>query len=133
MYNPDTNAVQSGNEFTLSIVTPVPEDEIQEFINQGNANQETNEDSLGTYNPETTAVRSGNEFTLSLVTPIPGDKEPGDYEGLINKPRINGVVLFGNMEWEDFGIPDLNQLPLDLTKIPFYPLTDDEIDDLTDS
>ena len=134
MYNPDTTAVRSGNEFTVSILPPAQEEENKEEENPEDDTQEIdNHEDLPPYNPETTSVRSGNDFTLSLVTPIPGDKEPGDYEGLINKPRINGVELFGNMEWEDFGIPNLNQLPADLSTLPFYPLTDDEIDDLTDN
>ena len=42
------------------------------------------------YNPDIHSVRSGNYHTLTLVTPVAIGKEPGDYDGLTNKPRING-------------------------------------------
>ena len=87
------------------------------------------------YDPDVHAVRSGNLFTLTLTTPAPekDGKEPGDYEGLYNKPRINGVELIGNMTWENFGIPDLNLLPSDITELPTHPLNNNDLDDLTNS
>ena len=84
------------------------------------------------YNSERSSVRSGNMFTLTLATPVAIGKEPGDYDGLTNKPKINGIELVGNMTWEDFGIPDLSQLPTDLSSIPTQPLSNNELDELTD-
>ena len=64
------------------------------------------------YDPDMHSVRSGNLFTLTLTTPVPeGGKEPGDYESLYNKPRINGVELSGDLSLEDIGIPDLSNVP----------------------
>ena len=77
------------------------------------------------YNPDTYSARSGNEFTLTLATPAPEKegKEPGDYEGLYNKPRINGVELVGNMTWSDFNIPGVSE-------IPTAPLSNDDLDEI---
>ena len=85
------------------------------------------------YNRDIHSVRSGNTFTLTLATPVAmGGKEPGDYNGLENKPKINGVELVGNMTWEDFGLPDLSKLPDDFSTIPTHPLSNDELDNLVD-
>ena len=87
------------------------------------------------YNPDTHSVRSGNMFTLTLTTPAPEKegKEPGNYEGLINKPRINGVELIGDMTWEDLGIPDLNDLPQNVSGIPSEALSDNDLDEIINS
>ena len=79
------------------------------------------------YDPDIHSVRSGNMFTLTLATPAPEKegKEPGDYNGLYNKPSINGVELIGNVTFEDLG------LPADVSKIPDAPLTSDDLDDIT--
>jgi len=75
------------------------------------------------YDPNIHSVRSGNMFTLTLTTPVPEKegKEPGDYDGLINKPSINGVELSGDLTLEDLG----------LGNVPLSALTSDELDDLT--
>ena len=80
------------------------------------------------YNPDTHSVRSGNMFTLTLTTPAPEKegKEPGDYEGLTNKPRINGVELVGDVSLEALGIPDLSNIPKE-------PLSNDDLDEITNS
>lgn len=86
------------------------------------------------YDPDIHSVRSGNLFTLTLTTPVPeGGKEPGDYNGLQNKPKINGVEVVGNMQWEDFGIPDLNQLPNNLSEIPSKALSNNDLDEIINS
>jgi len=87
------------------------------------------------YNPDNHSVRAGNMFTLTLTTPAPehDGKEPGDYEGLLNKPRINNVEIIGNMQWEDLGIPNLNDLPKNLSQIPFEALTNDDLDEIINS
>ena len=87
------------------------------------------------YEADVHSVRSGNTFTLTLTTPVPEKegKEPGDYEGLINKPRIDGIEIIGNMQWTDFGIPDLTQLPEDISEIPTNPLSDEDLDELINS
>lgn len=81
------------------------------------------------YDPDIHSVRSGNMFTLTLTTPVPEKegKEPGDYEGLINKPRINGVELIGDVSFEDLGLPS------DPSKIPTEPISNDELDELINS
>lgn len=50
-------------------------------------------------------LSSDEAFPMKLekVTEIPGGK-PGDYEGLKNKPKINGVTLVGNLSTEDLKI-----------------------------
>jgi len=75
------------------------------------------------YNPDIHSVRSGNMFTLTLTTPVPEkeSKEPGDYDGLINKPSINGVELSGDLTLEDLG----------LGNIPMSALSTEELDDIT--
>lgn len=80
------------------------------------------------YDPDVHSARSGNMFTLTLVTPAPEKegKEPGDYNGLTNKPRINGVELIGDLSLEDIGIPDLSN-------VPTQPLTREELDEITNS
>lgn len=80
------------------------------------------------YNPDSHSVRSGNMFTLTLTTPVPEKegKEPGDYEGLVNKPKINGVELVGDVSLEDIGIPDLSNVPRE-------SLSNDELDEITNS
>ena len=84
------------------------------------------------YETDRYSVRSGNMFTLTLTTPVPEkeSKEPGDYNGLENKPKINGVELIGDMTWEDFGLPDLSLLPSDVSSIPDAPLSNDDIDNI---
>jgi len=80
------------------------------------------------YDSDIHSVRSGNMFTLTLTTPAPEkeSKEPGDYEGLINKPRINGVELVGNITLEDLGFPSPE-------KIPEEPLSNDDLDNIIDN
>lgn len=79
------------------------------------------------YDPDVHSVRSGNLFTLTLTTPVPeGGKEPGDYEGLINKPTINGVELSGDLTLEDLGIPSVDD-------VPTQPLSNEELDELIES
>ena len=80
------------------------------------------------YNPDTHSVKSGNIFTLTLTTPAPEHegKEPGDYEGLTNKPKINGVELVGDLSLQDIGIPDLSNVPTN-------PLSNNELDEITNS
>lgn len=79
------------------------------------------------YDSERNAVRSGNMFTLTLATPVAtGGKEPGDYDGLENKPSINGVVLSGNLTLEDLGIPDLSNVPTE-------PLSNEDLDEILDT
>ena len=77
------------------------------------------------YDTDRHSVRSGNMFTLTLTTPAPEKegKEPGDYNGLTNKPSINGVELVGNLMLEDIGIPNLSDVPKE-------PITNEELDDL---
>ena len=65
------------------------------------------------YNPDIHSVRSGNYYTLTLTTPVVKDsKEPGDYNKLQNKPRINGVELVGDVSLTDLGLGDAGILPL---------------------
>ena len=80
------------------------------------------------YDPDMHSVRSGNMFTLTLTTPAPekDGKEPGDYDNLQNKPKINGVELVGDISLEDIGIPDLSD-------VPTQALSDAELDDITNS
>ena len=80
------------------------------------------------YDSERNSVRSGNMFTLTLTTPAPEKegKEPGDYEGLTNKPKINGVELVGDLSLQDIGIPDLSN-------VPTQPLSNEELDEITNS
>jgi hypothetical protein len=99
MYNPDNYAISHDNTFILLLDTT----------------------SLFTLQLDSTST-----FNLTLETPAP--EGTSDYNKLINKPYINGVEIIGYMAWEDFGIPDLNDLPDDLTQIPFAPLTNEEID-----
>lgn len=55
---------------------------------------------------------SRNYHTLTLTTPVAiGGGEPGDYDGLTNKPTINGVTLQGNLTWQDLGLPDYGDIP----------------------
>ena len=75
------------------------------------------------YDPDIHAVRKGNYHTLTLVTPVGSGKEPGDYEGLTNKPRINGVELIGDVSLQDIGIPDLSN-------VPTQPLSNNELEDI---
>ena len=78
------------------------------------------------YDPDIHSVRSGNYHTLTLVTPVARGKEPGDYEGLSNKPKINGVELSGDLSFEDLGLPDFS-------KYPSRSLSNDELDEIVDS
>lgn len=77
------------------------------------------------YEIDRNSVRSGNMFTLTLATPAPEKegKEPGDYEGLSNKPSINGVELVGALSLEDIG----------LGNVPKEPLSIEELDNLTNA
>ena len=81
------------------------------------------------YNPDIHSVRSGNVHTLTIATPVAMSKEPGDYNGLSNKPSINGVELVGDMTWEDFGLPDLS----DLSEVPTKPLSSSELEQITEN
>ena len=87
------------------------------------------------YDADVHSVRSGNTFTLTLTTPVPEKegKEPGDYNGLSNKPQINGVELIGNLQWTDLGVPDLTQLPSNISEIPTNPLSNNDLDELINS
>ena len=77
------------------------------------------------YNPDIHSVRSGNYHTLTLTTPIVHDgKEPGDYNKLENKPRINNIELVGDLSFQDLGLPDMSE-------VPNAPLTDEDIDNIT--
>jgi len=77
------------------------------------------------YNPDIHSVRSGNYHTLTLTTPIVHDgKEPGDYNALENKPRINNVELIGNLSFEDLG------LPFNIENAPTAPLSNTDLDTL---
>ena len=78
------------------------------------------------YNSDIHSVRSGNYHTLTLVTPVATGKEPGDYNRLYNKPRINGIELQGNVTLEDLGLPE------DIGNAPTQPLSDDDLDSLLD-
>lgn len=80
------------------------------------------------YNPDTHSVRAGNMFTLTLTTPAPehDGKEPGDYNGLSNKPKINGVELVGDLSFEDIGFPDISN-------VPTQPLSNEELDELVNT
>ena len=79
------------------------------------------------YDANVHSVRSGNTFTLTLTTPVAqGGKEPGDYEGLINKPRINGIELVGDMTLEMFGLPNI-------ADIPSAPLSEQDLEDIINS
>lgn len=69
--------------------------------------------------------RSKNYHTLTLATPIAINKEVGDYDGLINKPSINGVILQGNLTWQDLGLPEPGDCSME-------PLTTQELDEITD-
>ena len=80
------------------------------------------------YDSDIHSVRSGNTFTLTLTTPVPEKegKEPGDYDGLTNKPRINGVELVGDVSLEAIGIPDLSNVPKE-------SLSNDDLDEIIES
>ena len=74
------------------------------------------------YIPDVHSVRNGNVFTLTLATPVPEVIQGSmDYEEMINKPSINGVVLSGDLTLEDLGIPDFSDVPNDA-------LTDEELE-----
>lgn len=74
-------------------------------------------------NYDTHSVRSGNYHTLTLTTPVAMGKEPGDYEGLTNKPKINGVELVGDVSLDQLGIPD---------SVAKEPLTTTELDEIVE-
>lgn len=71
-------------------------------------------------------TRNKNYHTLTLTTPVAvgGGSEPGDYDGLINKPKINGVTLQGNLTWKDLGLPEYEDIPM-------YPLSNEELEEIT--
>jgi len=75
------------------------------------------------YDPDIHSVRSGNYHTLTLATPVAIGKEPGDYDGLSNKPTINGVELSGHLTWEDLG----------LGEVPVAPLSEEELEEITNN
>jgi len=77
------------------------------------------------YNPDYNSVRSGNYHTLTLTTPVAQGKEPGDYDKLYNKPKINGVELQGDLSFEDLGLPDLSNVPTE-------PLSKADLDEITE-
>ena len=73
------------------------------------------------------SVRSGNYHTLTLTTPLVYDsKEPSDYNSLLNKPRINGVELEGDISPEDIGLQPAGDYAS-------TPLTPEDVDQLIDS
>ena len=78
------------------------------------------------YNPDYHSVHSGNVHTLTITTPVAMGKEPGDYNKLENKPRINGVELSGDLSFEDLGLPDFSNIPMEA-------LTPSELDEIIDS
>ena len=73
------------------------------------------------YDADVNSVRSGNYHTLVLTTPVAQGKEPGDYDKLRNKPKINSVELVGDLSFEDIGFPDISD-------VPTQPLSNSEID-----
>ena len=78
------------------------------------------------YNPDIHSVRSGNYHTLTITTPVAWSKEPTDYDNLTNKPSINGVELSGDLSFEDLGMPDFSD-------VPTQALSDDELEEITNS
>ena len=77
------------------------------------------------YDSDIHSVRSGNYYTLTLTTPIVKDsKEIADYNVLINKPRINGIELVGDLTFESIG------LPAEIEEAPTAPLSNDDLDHL---
>lgn len=69
-------------------------------------------------------TRSKNYHRLTLETPVAVGGEPGDYDGLINKPSINGVILQGNLTWKDLGLPEYEDIPM-------QPLSNEELEEIT--
>ena len=66
----------------------------------------------------------GNIFILTLATPVvnkPGS--PVDYNDLINKPKINGVELDGEVTLEDLGVQPAGNYPDE-------PLTAEDVDEI---
>ena len=59
---------------------------------------------------------SENCHTITLGTPT----KPGDYNALINKPKINGFELSGNVTLEDIG----------LGNVPYEPLSSEELEEI---
>ena len=110
MSDAENNSIKMST-FTLMLTSQIPEDE----------DKPEGYDGLSIYDAENNSTVKGNTFTLMLTTPIPeGDgKEPGDYEGLRNKPRINGVELVGDLSLVDLGID-----------IPLEPLSTTELDNI---
>lgn len=79
--------------------------------------------------PDIKVRPSRNYHILTLTTPVAiggggGTGEPGDYDGLTNKPTINGVTLQGNLTWQDLGLPDYGD-------IPRQPLSNAELEEIT--
>jgi len=64
-----------------------------------------------------------DRYDVTLTTPIVSDGETGDYNKLINKPRINDVTLEGNMSLERLGIQPAGNYPNS-------PLTDEDLEEL---
>ena len=50
--------------------------------------------------------RKETKHVLTLATPVAVGSGTGDYDDLINKPRINDVELQGNVSLEDLGIQE---------------------------
>ncbi|MGN0665332.1 MAG: hypothetical protein ACI4KF_02265 [Huintestinicola sp.] len=42
--------------------------------------------------------------SLSAVIGVPSGEVNNDYDSLINKPRINGTVLAGDVDFEELGV-----------------------------
>ena len=74
------------------------------------------------YNPDIHSVRSGNYHTLTLTTPVAQGKEPGDYDKLENKPKINGVELIGDLSFQDLGLPE------NIENVPTQALSNTELE-----
>jgi hypothetical protein len=90
------------------------------------------------------SVRSGNYHTLTIVTPVATGKEPHDYNLLINKPRLNGIELVGDVSLEQIGLADLGEVITEfgeiqasfeemsakIENVPTNTLTQEELDDI---
>jgi hypothetical protein len=82
---------------------------------------------LSKTNNHTITLSKPDEHTLTLATPIVVDGETADYNQLVNKPRINNVILQGNISLETLGI-DLSGY---WQKSELIPMTAEDIDIIT--
>lgn len=64
-----------------------------------------------------TLVNGRSRFALTMKTPIARGSGTGNYEDLINKPRLNGVELVGDVSLEDIGLGDVPRVPLSIYDI----------------